>query len=69
MRIHLTHDDLSNSDYGRWFCDFILSNSQHQIKYLYEEDPHKSDIILIISRGDKYYSWLRYHPLVYKYSG
>lgn len=71
MRLHITHDDAANADYGPWFVEYILRNAAASpyAVHIPEPEPTQADAILILSRGDEYSTQLRRHPYLRQFHG
>lgn len=69
MKLHITHDDFADVDFGAWFVHYILSNANRDPFGTHHPalEPELADAILIVSRGDEYATNLRRHPLVNRY--
>lgn len=69
MRVYFDHDDERGTNYGQWFVDFLHSRAaQDRIRaHAIAATPEEADAILIVSRGDPYYTEARRHPLVNRF--
>ena len=69
MRVYFDHDDERGTNYGQWFVDFLHDRAvEDRIRaHAIAATPEEADAILIVSRGDPYYTEARRHPLVNRF--
>lgn len=69
MRVYFDHDDESGTNYGQWFVDFLHDRAaEDRIRaHAIAATPEEADAILIVSRGDPYYTEARRHSLVNRF--